>query len=86
MKVVRYEKEILDFVCDKCGNFAQRDVSNLLKEEECALEIELVCPHCKEDRGLVYYLRCKDPVKAPELQARFDFLKIKGAAEDKNGD
>jgi len=86
MQVVRYDNEILDFTCDKCGNFAQREVSHLIKEEECALEIELVCPYCKEDRGLVYYLKCKDPAKAPEVQARLDFFKIKQAAEDKNGD
>jgi hypothetical protein len=86
MQVVRYEKEMLDFICDKCGNFAQREISRLIKEEECALEIELVCPYCKEDRGLVYYLKCKDPTKALDLQARLDFLKIKQAAVNKNGD
>jgi len=81
MKVLRYEGEILGFTCGKCDNYAEREVAHLVKDEECAIEIELVCPHCKDDKKYVYYLKCKDPARAAELQAKLDFLKIKRAAE-----
>ena len=85
MKITGYKSEIVQFVCDKCGNYAEREVTQLIKDKECALEIELICPYCKEDRGFVYYLKCKDPARAADLQARLDFIKIKRAAEVKDG-
>lgn len=84
MKVTKYDNKVLSFTCDKCNNYAEREVDRLISDE-CAVEIELVCPYCKEDKQFVYFMRCTDPARAPELQAKMDFLKMKRAAEGENG-
>jgi hypothetical protein len=79
MIVVAYNyRNVVEFYCDKCDFHGEYDITNLLTDN-CAIDVDVICDVCGDTR-VIYVLRCKDPAQAKELNARFEFLKIKRAA------
>jgi rubredoxin len=76
--ITKYEDTCVNFYCNVCQKDSKLDISSLVSDN-CAVVIDVTCPDCNDSKDL-YILVNKDPIKALELQAKMDFLKVNRAA------
>jgi hypothetical protein len=73
VRVVDYREGLIEFYCDKCNHNRKQDINDLL-EDNCVLDIEVVCSSCKE-MAVLYVVRCKDEYEMKYLNAQLKLLK-----------
>jgi len=73
VRVVGYREGLIEFYCDKCNINGKQDISDLL-EDNCALDIEVMCLSC-EEMTVLYMIRCKDEYEMKYLDAQLKLLK-----------
>lgn len=81
--IMKYENKCVNFFCGLCKKDGQLDISDLISDN-CAVVIDVICSYCGDRRDL-YVLVNKDSIKALELQAKMDFLKVNRAARASHG-
>ena len=85
IQVKSYNNGLIQFYCTKCGLYGQKDVNELLNAN-CVLEVEIMCPQCK-DAYILYIIKCTDEVFTKSLNAELMALKEerRKKLEDSNG-
>jgi len=80
IQVKGYNNGLIKFYCTKCKLDGEQDVQELLADN-CVLDVEVVCPQCKDMRVL-YILECDDEIYSKSLIAELLNLKEKRRKED----
>jgi len=73
VRVVGYREGLIRFYCDECNHNGEQDINDLL-EDNCALDIEVECPSCKE-MTVLFMVKCKDEYEMKYLNAQLILLK-----------
>lgn len=77
--VEKYNEKKLDFYCGVCKISGSMDTADKITDN-CAVDFELRCSNCGDKRYLIV-VKCIDPARSQEMQAKYEFLKLKRFTE-----